>query len=67
MATCHIPYTSFNALECGLRSLEMRTEEIHNRSQEVWNDLASRNKSGFVLCLVEELKAPVEVLVDIEH
>ena len=46
-------------LECGLRNLEVRTEEIRNRSQEIGYDLASRNKSRFVLSLVEELKASV--------
>ena len=46
-------------LECGLRNLEVRTEEIRNRSQEIGYDLASRNKSRFVLSLVKELKASV--------
>ena len=50
------PATQLSKLGVGIR-----------RSQEVRNNLASRNGRRLVLSLIEELKASIQVFIDIKH
>ena len=58
-------------LECKVQLPQIRESifetTMPDTSQEVWDDLADRNGARTVLCSVEDLELPIQVLIDVQN